>query len=95
MNHSYAHVSLNPCPCHPAKPVRRGKRQLPDHIPGTVKQWRAKKRRELENIQRAFDRFGVGAAFLPLVSRAGVLVWLREQREALRGNWHPQTKERA
>lgn len=75
------------------------KRKLPAHIPGTVEQWRRRKRREFRKVLQALNEFRAGVAYTPayvgvennrFVNRWDRLErevqWMREQ---LRGNWAP------
>lgn len=41
------------------------KRKLPIHIPGTIRAWRRRKRRELKALQKTFDDFRMGVAYTP------------------------------
>lgn len=41
------------------------KRKLPLHIPGTIKAWRTKKRKELDAAIEALDVFCRGCAYTP------------------------------
>ena len=41
------------------------KRKLPDWIPGTHRAWKQKKRAEWKEVERAFERFWRGSAYVP------------------------------
>lgn len=41
------------------------KRKLPDHIPGTIRNWRKKKRAQLRQLNRALWAFRGGVAYVP------------------------------
>ena len=41
------------------------KRKLPDHIPGTIRGWKQRKRQEMRDIREAFDVFRLGCAYTP------------------------------
>lgn len=43
----------------------RGKRQLPEHIPGTMRAWRIRKRKELRALLKAADKVLLGCAYAP------------------------------
>lgn len=45
----------------------RGKRQLPKHIPGTMRAWRIRKRKELRALLKAAECVLMGAAYAPSV----------------------------
>lgn len=50
--------------------------QWPSHLPGTRKQWLARKRREGLALLKALDAFRIGCAYLPPAdySEGGVLI---------------------
>jgi len=64
------------------------KRLMPDHIAGTARQWRVRKRREFRAIIDAFNKFRLGCAFTPVdydhLDKTLNLEW-----DALKGNWKP------
>jgi hypothetical protein len=45
------------------------KRKLPDHIPGTNREWKQRKRREWRAVLKALDTFRMGCAFTPAYDR--------------------------
>lgn len=67
------------------------KRKLPDHIPGTVKQWRARKRRELKAVMSALDTFRLGCAYTPVNYFVidDLEKTLTSMAQAMKGHWTP------
>ena len=63
-------------------------RQLPDHIPGTVKDWRIRKRREWDAVIKAFDVYRIGCAYAP-VKTSEIYHLLSDGQRQLRGRWKP------
>ena len=41
------------------------RRKLPEHIPGTIREWRKKKRSELVAARKALHTFLIGCAYTP------------------------------
>jgi hypothetical protein len=66
------------------------KRKLPSHIPGTVEQWRRRKRREWRAVVKAIQPFTHGCVYTPALAPFDEL---RRNRDAitslLQGNWNP------
>jgi hypothetical protein len=71
----------------PAKP-RKSKGQLPAHLPGTVVEWRKKKRQQLAAFEIAFWRLVDSSAWTPIDTDL-VFDWLLDARRKLKGNWNP------
>jgi len=69
------------------------KRKLPSHIGGTLKQWRALKRREWRVVVKAIERFNLGCAYTPVHTNWKSFEDLRRRvkdiEEQLKGNWTP------
>lgn len=64
------------------------KRFLPDHIRGTGRAWKKRKRAELKAIAKAVDTFNLGCAFTPERDIYIVKDWLKTAQDALSAkNW--------
>ena len=57
------------------------KRKLPHHIPGTIKAWRTKKRRELDAAIKAMHVFLIGCAYTP-ARDTGIVLGMMEKNRA-------------
>jgi hypothetical protein len=67
------------------------RRKLPDHIPGSVRAWRVKKRRELQAVYAAVDRLSLGCAYSPIQGQVEEMrTLINSARQKLRGNWEPR-----
>lgn len=44
-------------------------RQLPDHIPGTMREWKVRKRREWKAVLKAIESFRMGVFYTPAASK--------------------------
>jgi hypothetical protein len=65
-------------------------RKLPAHIPGSIRAWRAKKRRELRAVESALWTVLQNARFTPARSEiAQMLSLVINARQKLRGEWEP------
>lgn len=66
------------------------KRALPNHIPGTVKKWRIRKRKEWKRFVKEFDNFRLGCAYTPMYKKYDALIsTMNEITADMRGNWRP------
>lgn len=64
------------------------KRTLPDHIPGTIKEWRVKKRKEWNRFVKGFDDFRMGCAYTPMYkSYDSLMRVIKDITADMRGNW--------
>ncbi len=61
----------------------RNKTGLPFYAPGTIREFKQRKRRQIRQLQRAADSFVVGSAFTPGPAVVGLTDWLIEAKEAL------------
>ncbi len=66
-------------------------RLLPDFIAGDMRNWRAKKRRELRAVRSAVDTLRTGCAYTPLYPEQirAMEQWLEKAENSMRGNWRP------
>jgi hypothetical protein len=62
---------------------REMKRKLPGHMPGTIKQWRIKKRRELDEVIKAMRTFRLGCAYTPTNDWGDLLSAVEKNRRRL------------
>lgn len=61
------------------------KRKLPKHIPGTFKEWRSKKRKELDAAIKALDVYSSGSFYTPdYIEFTRALLDLKALRKKLR-----------
>jgi hypothetical protein len=66
-------------------------RKLPPHVPGTVREWRTRKRREFNAVMKALNTFRIGCAFTPVADIDIIDTYLTDNRKRLRGNWEPHS----
>lgn len=59
------------------------KRKLPYQIPGTIRHWRTRKRRELDAVLRAMDMFRFGCAYTPARDIGVICDMLRDNRRKM------------
>jgi hypothetical protein len=66
-------------------------RKLPHILPGTLRQWRVRKRRELRDVSRALDALRLGCAYSPIRQEVEhIQTAVDSARQKLRGNWEPR-----
>ena len=65
-------------------------RKLPAHIPGSIRAWRAKKRRELRAVDQALWKLASGSSYTPASGEISQMLGLLiDARQKLRGEWEP------
>jgi hypothetical protein len=66
-------------------------RRIPDHLRGTLRQWRVRKRRELRALTRALDALRLGCAYTPIQAHINEMQRVVDSaQQKLRGNWEPR-----
>lgn len=64
------------------------KRQLPNHIPGTARKWRLRKRQEWRAVQEALHAYMMGCVYTPEYRKFDSLrEKAKEIEQSLRGDW--------